>query len=265
MASALILGGCATTGYTGPRLLTWNVAIDSIPQGAEISWSVGGHEKEHSLGKAPVTASIPLSVSERGYFNAVSIYATVGRARSAVSTSTLLNGRWDDTLHRPDEFVKLPSKLTVNAYKAYEFDIVGNSMLPEYEKNPERWTPYVTSLRGKVLSIQESGAGCTVQLLTDDDSRRATSKLVVLNWPNETMQGVVEGTYLKVLGSVQGRVSGTNAFGGSVTALTFNAYGYVANWMLSYASQNYLVSKKDYFDRWAQGSLFTGEGLVSAP
>jgi hypothetical protein len=214
------------------------------------------------LGKAPVTASIPLPVDELGFFDDVTIYATVGRASSGVTTNDILVGGplSSEGYHHAEKAAQLPPKITVNAYKSREFETTGHlGMIREYEKNPEAWKRYVTSLDGKVLSVQEGGQGCVVQLLVEKE------KNVIVYWPLDRMPNVVEGTYLKVLGSVAGRTSGTNAFGGTVTALTFQAYGYAADWFLTNASTHYLPGKKGLFDRWAEGSLFAGEGLVSAP
>lgn len=239
--------------------MTWNVTIDSTPPGAELSWRAKNEQTNRPLGKAPMTAAIPLPVTDYGVFDEVFIYATVGKATSYVSTHTLLNGGplSSDGYHSAEKAALLPSRVTVNAYKSHEFETTGHlGMIREYEKNPDMWKPYVASLEGKVLSIQESGQGCVVQLIVEDQ------KNVIVYWPLERMPNVVEGTYLKVLGSVAGRTSGTNALGGTVTALTFQAYGYAADWFLTRASTQYLPGKKALFDKWAEGSLFAGEDLV---
>lgn len=257
---SLLSSGCETTGYQGPKLLTWNVTIDSTPPGAELAWRTRKEETQHPLGKAPVTASIPLPVDELGFFDDVFLYATANGKTTFLTTNDILVGGplSSEGYHRAEKAALLPPRVSVNAYKASQFETrAGLGMLREYEKNPDMWKPYVTSVEGKVLSVQESGQGCIAQLIVENQ------KNVVIFWPLTRMPNVVEGTYLKVLGTVSGRTSGTNAFGGTVTALTFQGYAYAADWFLTNASTQYVPGRKELFDKWAEGSLFVGDGLVS--
>jgi hypothetical protein len=127
-------------------------------------------------------------------------------------------------------------------------------MVREYEKNPDLWTNFVTSLEGTVTSIHENPQGCMVQLWVEKQ------KNIVVYWPMERMPGVVEGTYLNVLGNVLGRTSGTNAFGGTVTAVTVQCFGYVADRYRVTPIKNFLPSKKDLFEKMGGRKPIRGRG-----
>lgn len=255
--------GCETTYYEGPKSLTWNVTIDSAPPGADLSWRRAGEDIDHPLGKAPVSASIPLPIGQYGHFDRITVSAKAGRAASWVTTSELLGETMGEmevnAFHSADKAAQLPTKITVNALKNSEFETHARlGMLREFEKNPDMWKPYVTSIEGTVLSVRESRDGCIVQLFVEGQ------KNVVVYWPGESMPGVNERSLLKVLGRVQGRTSGTNAFGGAISALTFECYGYSVDWLSTYGQTNFVSVRKAVFEKWADGSLFARETPVTA-
>jgi hypothetical protein len=249
---AFFTSGCGTSSNV-PKTLMWNVTVDSIPQGAELTWSRYGDSTRHPLGTGPVEATIPIPVSD-GLFSEIYIEAIFKGSRTSVRTSKLLNQTSVPQIHDVNQASRLPSKVTVNIHEASKFDVPGGlSLFREFEKNPERWSRYVSAIEGKVLRIDESTSGCVVQLLVHKE------KSAVVYWPKDSMNGVVEGADLKVLGNVVGKTTGPNAFGGTVSSLTFKAYAYSVNWFMPNGRTDYELSKKAYFDRWAEGSLFVGD------
>lgn len=262
---SLLLCGCETTSVRQPRVLTWNVMIDSTPPGAELSWSIGGEQRRIPLGAAPVQATISIPVRESGFFETVNIFATVGTATSRFSTLELVKDeRYNYPFHLSGHAGLLPASLVVDAFRDHQFEVHSLVQhIAEYTKNPDYWSSYLTSFKGRVISVEESRRGSIAQVLVEDETHykgtqfALPSRLVVVYWPSDTMEHVQEGGFVQFLGRVRGSTTGTNSFGGLTTALTFDACAYAMYVRLPrYHRSNYLKSEKELFEKWAAGTLF---------
>jgi hypothetical protein len=252
VVALLLLTGCGTTPATR-SVATWNVAVETIPAGAEVRWSQPIFDaNEGNLGLSPVASTaLPLKASVSDAYR-VQIFATLKNGKTADYSADCTN---------PQQLAALPKTVTIDFRPRYKFHAeAGIRHLREFDKNPERWSSYVFSIEGKVVAIEEKPNGTTVQLRVDlEQYGERIQKMLIVNWPKGSMDGVLEGSGLCVLGNVTGRTSGTNGFGATVSALTFSAVAYRA-WG---GRSDYIEAKRSLYDRWADGSLFLGEELVT--
>jgi hypothetical protein len=243
--------------------------METTPPGAELSWATSGDSERHPLGKAPITASIPLAVDEHGFFDTITVYASLNGASGTFKSSSAVpqeqRGLNEEKFQSAAHAALLPARISLDAYASHRFYVLADlSHLLEYEKNPERWSVALTSIQGEVSSVRESRGGCVAVLFVKDGA-----KSIAVTWPKDSMRGVVQGTALKVLGRPIGTTQGTNGFGAPVTILTFEGYAYQANWFMKdydpvSVTEDFAPNRKRVFEQWAEGSLFLGDALVPA-
>jgi hypothetical protein len=133
--------------------------------------------------------------------------------------------------------------------------------LLEIAKNPNNWANHTLSFDGRVLWIRESDQGTSLQVMNGHTS-------VVVAWPKSSMPGVVEGSYIGLLGSFVGTIAGTNAFGATVESLNFSAkawvpkdqYGSFSHFQgpldpVAEPDGFYIDGEKEAFDQWRRNAL----------
>lgn len=122
----------------------------------------------------------------------------------------------------------------------------------QIEANPSAWNGELVAVYGRVLWARYiPNTGTHFQLLIDDPKyRSAHSILAYFNGANPT--SLAEGHMADVLGYIHGEATGTNAFGGTVTALRLNA---IAVSDLD-GRTTCLVSAADKHAAWEAGTLF---------
>lgn len=129
------------------------------------------------------------------------------------------------------------------------FPVQDVTTLRQVTQNPDAHKGVMFAFRGRVIHSQfDSAGGTNVQVMVYDD---AIPELVYVNYPfNQPVQALNNDT-VAVLGKVDGRVDGTNAFGGPTSGLRLDGVGFVG--------PHEACSHPDYsvaYDMWKAGTLW---------
>lgn len=235
-----------------------------------------GEEQEHYLGKGNHSASFELptvrmatiSNREGGYLRPLGHpIVIIAKQNGFENTYTFpAQPKYDNLTYLDINSGDIPKEVELNVFETWEYSSPGNYRAAEISKNPQNWLEYIWAIEGTVIQIEESLNGTVFQMRFDSLLERPVTKTIIATWNKSEMKEVYEGTTLTVLGRLLGETTGENALGGSVKALTFEAFGYhIDEWGargFRKPYSDYLLPHKVVFESWSEGALFAGRHLV---